>query len=105
MMTLDSFIDPLLDELRRALRSANPDDLDQARRLVLSARRIFVAGKGRSGLQMEAFAMRLMHLGLSTHVVGDVTTPGIAPDDVLVIGSGSGRTCAGRIARPFGFFA
>jgi 6-phospho-3-hexuloisomerase len=93
-MTLDTFIDPLLDELRRALHSANPDDLDQARRLVLGARRIFVAGKGRSGLQMEAFAMRLMHLGLSTHVVGDVTTPGIASGDLLVIGSGSGRTAS-----------
>jgi 6-phospho-3-hexuloisomerase len=91
-MTLDAFIDPLLDELRRARRPAKSDDLDQARRLILGARHIFVAGKGRSGLQMEAFAMRLMHLGLSTHVVGDVTTPGITSDDLLVIGSGSGRT-------------
>ena len=93
-MTLDTFIDPLLEELRKALRSANPDDLDHAKRLILGARRIFVAGKGRSGLQMEAFAMRLMHLGLSTHVVGDVTTPGITSNDLLVIGSGSGRTAS-----------
>lgn len=91
---MDSLIDPVLDELGRALRSVNPDDLDQARRLVLNARRIFVAGQGRSGLQMKAFAMRLMHLGLSVHVVGDVTTPGIASGDVLVIGTGSGRTAS-----------
>lgn len=94
MVTLDTFIDPLLDELRRALRSVNPDDLDQARRIILNAQRIFIAGKGRSGLQMEAFAMRLMHMGLTAHVVGDVTTPGITSGDVLVIGSGSARTAS-----------
>ena len=93
-MTWDTFIDPLLDELRHALRSVDPGDIDRGRRLLLSAKRIFVAGRGRSGLQMEAFAMRLMHLGLSAHVVGDVTTPGISPGDLLVIGSGSGRTAS-----------
>lgn len=91
-MTLDSLIDPLLDELGRALRSVDSAAVAQARLLIRGARRIFVAGKGRSGLQMEAFAMRLMHLGLSAHVVGETTTPGIAPGDLLVIGSGSGRT-------------
>lgn len=56
------------------------------------ARRIFVAGAGRSGLMMRAFAMRLMHLGLRVHVIGEVTTPSIEAGDLLVIGSGSGET-------------
>lgn len=91
-MSLNSLIDPLLDELRRALRSVDSEDIRQVRLLIRSAQRIFVVGKGRSGLQMEAFAMRLMHLGLNAHVVGAVTTPGIASGDLLIIGSGSGRT-------------
>jgi len=57
-----------------------------------SARRIFVAGAGRSGLVARAFAMRLMHLGLSVHVVGEVTTPGAKAGDLLIIVSGSGQT-------------
>ncbi|RSN64743.1 6-phospho 3-hexuloisomerase [Streptomyces sp. WAC 04229] len=56
------------------------------------SRRIFVAGAGRSKLSAEGFAMRLMHLGLCAHVVGDVTTPPIGPDDLLVVCSGSGET-------------
>ena len=59
---------------------------------IRAAGRVFISGKGRSGLQIRGFAMRLMHLGLQVHVVDDVTTPGIMPGDLLLIGSGSGQT-------------
>jgi 6-phospho-3-hexuloisomerase len=59
---------------------------------LLKADRIFIAGKGRTGFQMQAFAMRLMHLGLKVHVIGEVTTPAIKVGDLLVIGSSSGQT-------------
>jgi len=61
-------------------------------RAVSAAPRVFVAGAGRSGLVAQSFAMRLMHLGKSVHVIGDATTPGIGPGDLLVVGSGSGST-------------
>lgn len=79
-------------ELARALRSVEPAVLDALSEALSSAPRIFVAGKGRSGLMMRAFAMRLMHLGLAVHVVDDVTTPALAASDLLIIGSGSGTT-------------
>lgn len=60
--------------------------------LVLDARRIFVLGAGRSGLALRMTAMRLMHLGLEVHVVGDVTAPAIDADDLLLTASGSGTT-------------
>jgi 6-phospho-3-hexuloisomerase len=41
---------------------------------------------------MRAFAMRLMQLGIDTYVVGESTTPDVHKDDLLIIGSGSGRT-------------
>lgn len=41
---------------------------------------------------MRALGMRLMHLGKTVHVVGETTTPGIAANDLLILGSGSGRT-------------
>jgi 6-phospho-3-hexuloisomerase len=59
-----------------------------------SARRVFVLGAGRSGLALRMTAMRLMHLGLEVHVVGEVTTPAIAAGDVLLVASGSGTTGA-----------
>ncbi len=93
-MIPDSQIEAVLDELRHALRSVDGDAVLRLRALLREANYTFVAGRGRSGLQMSGFAMRLMHMGLPVHVVGDVTTPGIAPGDLLVIGSGSGRTAS-----------
>jgi 6-phospho-3-hexuloisomerase len=57
-----------------------------------NAKRIFLAGSGRSGLAIRAFANRLMHLGKTVYVVGDITTPSIGAGDILFIGSGSGET-------------
>lgn len=62
------------------------------------ADRVFLAGAGRSGLMMRAFAMRLMHLGLQAYVVGETVTPAVGPGDLLVIGSGSGETSSLRAA-------
>lgn len=56
------------------------------------ARRIFVLGSGRSALIGSAFAMRLMHLGIETHVIGEVTSPDPEEEDLLLVISGSGET-------------
>ena len=53
---------------------------------------IFVGGAGRSLMMMQAFAMRLMHIGFNSYVVGETTTPAIEENDLLIAGSGSGRT-------------
>jgi 6-phospho-3-hexuloisomerase len=92
MADYDDLLKLVLGELEGALQVVNSADLARFRHMLLAAKRVFIAGKGRSGLRMRAFAMRLMHLGLIVHVVDDVTTPGIAAGDVLVIGSASGRT-------------
>lgn len=81
-------------EVGHAVSEINPNDVEEFLGKLLKANRIFIAGKGRTGLQMQSFAMRLMHLGLQVHVIGSVTTPGIVSGDVLVIGTASGRTPA-----------
>ncbi|WP_414469382.1 6-phospho-3-hexuloisomerase [Methanobacterium sp. ACI-7] len=53
---------------------------------------VFIVGTGRSELVGKMFAMRLMHLGFTVHVVGDVTTPAIKEKDCLIAISGSGET-------------
>lgn len=80
--------------LRAAERTsvASSSALDQLAELIADAERVFVLGAGRSGIALRMTAMRLMHLGLEVHVVGDVTTPAIGPGDVLLTASGSGTT-------------
>ncbi len=93
-------------EVGRALQGIDAGECDRLAERILGAKRVFLAGAGRSGLAVRAFAMRLMHLGLSVHVAGDVTTPAIAAGDLLVVGSGSGETAslaaAARKARSVG---
>lgn len=66
--------------------------LQAAVELTEAARRVFVHGAGRSGLALRMTAMRLMHLGLDVHVVGETTTPAISGGDLLIAASGSGAT-------------
>ncbi len=91
-MKTANLIDTILDNLSSTLHQVDSDQIEAMQKALLRANRIFIAGRGRTGLQMRAFAMRLMHLGLHVYVVDDVTTPGITAADYLLIGSGSGRT-------------
>ncbi|KAI3519472.1 hypothetical protein L1887_08617 [Cichorium endivia] len=52
--------------------------------------KVFVYGVGREGLMMKALCMRLAHLGLSAHCVGDMTTPPISSSDLLIVSAGPG---------------
>ncbi len=83
------------DELRAlvdTVRAADQAPFERALTLLTDADRVFVHGAGRSGLALRMTAMRLMHLGLRVHVVGEVTTPAIGRSDVLLVASGSGTT-------------
>lgn len=82
----------IISELEKTISMVNVQDTDDFIERILKAKRIFVAGSGRSLLMLRAFAMRLMHMGLTAYVVGDTVTPAIMDEDVLVIGSGSGET-------------
>ena len=56
------------------------------------ARRVFLYGRGRSGFVARAFAVRLMHLGYQTYVIGETITAPVQKEDVVVLVSGSGST-------------
>jgi len=81
-----------LDALITSALDGNPAALDAFTTALGDADRVFVHGAGRSGLALKMTAMRLMHLGFTVHVVGDVTTPAITSGDVLLTASGSGTT-------------
>lgn len=56
------------------------------------AHRIFVYGAGRSGLVARAFAIRLVHLGFQTFVIGETIGAPVKKDDLVFIVTGSGET-------------
>ena len=75
--------------LMSRIRQSEVEKLIQA---ILKADTIFVAGAGRSMLMIQAFAMRLVHLGMNAFVVGETSTPAIKNSDLLIAASGSGVT-------------
>ena len=92
--TINAIVNTVIDELETCLRSIDETNAQEAIKMIDSAERVFCAGAGRSGLGIRAFAMRLMHMGKTAYVVGETTTPAIEEKDLLVIGSGSGRTAS-----------
>jgi 6-phospho-3-hexuloisomerase len=73
---------------------------------IMGAKKIFLMGAGRSGLAARAFAMRLMHMGFTVHVVGETTAPAVQVDDLVIAVSGSGETTSianlGAISKKLG---
>ena len=87
-----SRLDLVLDEIARTLALVDARETDRLAQAILGAKRVYLAGTGRSGLVSSCFAMRLVHLGLVAHVVGEATAPGLGRGDLLIAASGSGRT-------------
>lgn len=85
-------IEAILNEVDEAALATSDTEREALATEIAQANGVFVAGAGRSGLAIRAFANRLMHLGLDANVVGDITCRHTKPHDLLVIGSGSGET-------------
>lgn len=84
----------ILGEIGGVLARLDATALDRLAASLASAGHVLVAGEGRSGFMARAFAMRLTHLGLAVHVIGETTTPAVRAGDLLVAVSGSGSTAA-----------
>ncbi len=82
----------ILTGMEQALEQVDPAAVDEAVDLIVSANTIFIYGVGRSGLVGQAFAVRLVQLGLDVHFVGDMTTPIVDSTDVVIIVSNTGET-------------
>lgn len=87
--TLDR-LDAVLAEMR-AVFAASPDAVDNLATEVCGARRVALYAIGRNGLVLQAFAMRLMHLGIDAHFVGQLAAPPVAPGDLIIAAIALGR--------------
>lgn len=80
-------------EVNRTLAKVDAVDFDRfVAELRVPHRHWFCTGQGRSGLVAQMAAMRLMHLGHRTHVVGEATAPAITGGHALLVVSASGTT-------------
>jgi 6-phospho-3-hexuloisomerase len=89
-MNTERLFDGALDEIRGVLEAGAAAEVDGLSGELQKARRIACYGVGREGLMMRALCMRLMHLGLDAHMVGDMTTPALGEGDLLVVSAGPG---------------
>ena len=78
------------EEIGQAAQGVDPAALDALAGEIAGAARIVLYGVGREGLMMRALAMRLYHLGLDAHVVGDMSCPPVGPGDLLLVSAGPG---------------
>ena len=92
MEIMKTSINAILDNIKNAEEFLDEDAINEFEEIIMNSKNVFVTGAGRSGLAAKAFAMRLMHLGLSAYVVGETISPAIYEDDCIIAISGSGET-------------
>jgi len=91
-MILNDAIEEIVENVMAVSAETNKESILGMMEILTSSKNVFLLGQGRSGLVARAFAMRLMHLGISVYVVGETITPAIDDDDCLLAISGSGET-------------
>lgn len=90
-MSLAAQITRAAAELAQAAAATHPAALAALVEELATARRIVTYGCGREGLMLRALSMRLYHLGLDVHVVGDMSCPPLGAGDLLLVSSGPGK--------------
>ena len=83
-MSTTERLDTILAEMRGVFARMPADAVAQLAGEIAAARRVLVYGAGRTGLVLQAFAMRLMHLGLDGHFVGQLSAPPVRSGDLLL---------------------
>lgn len=79
-----------LGDAGRVVERLDAKSFEAFAQAISKARTIALHGLGREGLQMKGLAMRLFHLGLDAHVVGEMTTPPVGAGDLLICSAGPG---------------
>ncbi|WP_437834642.1 6-phospho-3-hexuloisomerase (plasmid) [Niallia taxi] len=91
-MKTTSYYNEVIHELQNTVTSIPETESEQLVDAILAAKKVFVAGVGRSGLMGKSFVMRMMHMGIDAYVVGETVTANLQEGDLLIIGTGSGET-------------
>jgi len=90
--TFKKAADAISSSVSSTLSRIKPESVVKTQKAILSAKRIFVYGVGRSGLVGKAFAMRLVQMGLESYFIGETITPIVKEGDVIILISNTGAT-------------
>lgn len=85
----------VLEEMRSVFARVDANAIPQLATEITNAGHILLYGAGRTGLAMQAFAMRLMHLDLDAHFVGQLSAPPVGKGDLLIAVLSVGRLPTG----------
>lgn len=96
-MKIADYLRLILKELTEQAERISEEQMVALADQICNSKQIFVMGKGRSGIAIQGFANRMMHLGLSAYVIGEISTPHTKKGDLLIMGSGSGETEALKV--------
>ncbi|HZH59231.1 MAG TPA: 6-phospho-3-hexuloisomerase [Metabacillus sp.] len=91
-MQISEYLNKIIRELDYSVKEIHDLDAEMLVNAILESKKIFVAGAGRSGFMGKSFAMRMMHMGIDSYVIGETVTSTFEKEDLLIIGSGSGET-------------
>lgn len=87
-----SNITKIINELSNIPEPLRDKERKRVIKLIHDSKHIFVSGSGRSGLMVDGFANRLLQLGLSVSVVGEITSPHTHSNDLIIFNSASGQS-------------
>ena len=91
-MHTSQYLAKILKELIRTIDHISDEEAEKLVNGILEAKKVFVAGAGRSGFMAKSFAMRMMHMGIDAYVPGETVTPNFEEGDMIIFASGSGET-------------
>ena len=89
---MNRILDQIAEEINGVIAKMDERDLVNAMGVIGRNDRVYATGEGRSGFQARAFAMRMMHIGYTSYMMGETICPSMHEGDVLVAISGSGKT-------------
>ena len=90
--TESRILDQIVAEITGVIAKMDEGDIERAMPLIGKTGRVYATGEGRSGFQARSFAMRMMHIGYTSYMMGETICPSMHEGDVLLAISGSGAT-------------
>lgn len=89
---MTDYSEKILCDIGKAISSVDEESKKELIDSIVAADTIFIYGSGRSGLICQLFAVRLVQIGLKVHFVGEMTTPIVSKNDLVILVSNTGKT-------------
>ena len=91
-LEIPSLAADILSEIQSSVGAVDANDLRNLVSEIDRAPKVFCLGAGRSGILLQAFCMRLNHLGVQAYMAGGLPCPPVGANDLIIVASGSGET-------------